>query len=55
VIASIVPAKYLVHALRGILLKGNGLDVVWKDLLGMALFAAAVLAIATIRFKRRIA
>ncbi|HEX9052360.1 MAG TPA: ABC transporter permease [Anaeromyxobacter sp.] len=54
-VASIVPAKYLVHGLRGVLLKGNGLDVVWKDLLGMALFAAAVLAIATLRFKRRIA
>jgi ABC-2 type transport system permease protein len=55
VVASLVPARYLVHALRGVLLKGNGLDVVWKDLLGMALFAAAVLALATIKFKRRIA
>ncbi len=54
-LAAIVPAKYLVHGLRGVLLKGNGLDVVWKDLLGMGLFAVAVLAIATVRFKRRIA
>ncbi len=55
VLAAVVPAKYLVHGLRGVLLKGNGLDVVWTDLLGMALFAVAVLAIATVRFKRRIA
>jgi ABC-2 type transport system permease protein len=54
-LAAIVPAKYLVHGLRGVLLKGNGLDVIWTDLLGMALFAAAVLAVATVRFKRRIA
>jgi ABC-2 type transport system permease protein len=44
-----------VHGLRGVLLKGNGLGVIWPDLLGMALFAAAVLAIATVRFQRRIA
>ncbi len=55
VVAAIVPAKYLVHGLRGVLLKGNGLDVIWTDVLGMALFAAAVLALATVRFKRRIA
>ncbi len=55
VVASIVPAKYLVHGLRSVLLKGNGLEVVWKDVLGMAVFAVAVLAIATVRFKRRIA
>jgi len=54
-LASIVPARYLVHGLRGVLLKGNGLGVVWPDLLGMALFAAAVLAIATLKFKRRVA
>jgi ABC-2 type transport system permease protein len=54
-LAAIVPARYLVHGLRGVLLKGNGLDVVWRDLLGMALFAAAVLAIATVKFKRRVA
>ncbi len=55
VVASLVPAKYLVHGLRGVLLKGNGLDVVWKDLLGMTLFAAVVLSLATVKFKRRIA
>ncbi len=54
-IAAIVPAKYLVHGLRGVLLKGNGLAVVWPDLAGMALFAAAVLALATVRFQRRVA
>jgi ABC-2 type transport system permease protein len=55
VLASVVPARYLVHGLRGVLLKGNGLDAVWPDLLGMALFAAAVLALATLKFRRRIA
>jgi ABC-2 type transport system permease protein len=54
-ISSVVPARYLVDALRQVLLKGNGLGRIWPDLLAMALFAAVVLALATLRFKRRIA
>ena len=54
-LAAIVPARYLVHGLRGVLLKGNGISVVWPDLLAMAVFGAAALAVATARFKRRVA
>jgi ABC-2 type transport system permease protein len=54
-VSRLVPARYLVHGLRGILLKGNGLDVLWPDLLAMALFAAVILALATLRFERRVA
>jgi ABC-2 type transport system permease protein len=55
VISSAIPARYLVHALRGILLKGNGFALLWPDLVAMAIFAAAILTIATARFQRRIA
>ncbi len=54
-LSGIIPARYLVHALRGILLKGNGLAVLWPDLLAVALFAVVILAISTARFQRRIA
>jgi len=54
-LSRVVPARYLVHALRGILLKGNGLDVLWPDLLAMAVFALCILGLATARFKRRLA
>jgi ABC-2 type transport system permease protein len=54
-LSRIIPARYLVHGLRGILLKGNGLEVLWPDLLAMALFAVGILALATARFKRRLA
>jgi ABC-2 type transport system permease protein len=54
-VSAVVPARYLVHALRGILLKGSSFDLVRADLLAMALFAAAVLALATAKFGRRIA
>jgi ABC-2 type transport system permease protein len=51
----VVPARYLVEGLRGVLLKGNGLDVLWPDLLAMAIFTTAILALATARFQRRLA
>jgi ABC-2 type transport system permease protein len=54
-LSRIVPARYLVHGLRGVLLKGNGIDVLWPDLLALCLFAVAVLALATARFQRRLA
>jgi ABC-2 type transport system permease protein len=55
VVSSVVPARYLVHGLRGIMLKGSGFALLWPDLVKMALFAAAILALATARFRRRIA
>jgi ABC-2 type transport system permease protein len=54
-LSRIVPARYLVHALRGILLKGNGLDVLWPDLVAVLVFAVLVIALATARFQRRLA
>jgi ABC-2 type transport system permease protein len=54
-LSRIVPARYLVHALRGVLLKGNGLDVLWPDLVAQVVFAAAILGLSTLRFQRRLA
>ncbi|HEX9399117.1 MAG TPA: ABC transporter permease [Anaeromyxobacter sp.] len=54
-LSRVVPARYLVHALRGILLKGNGLHVLWPDLVAQVAFALVVLALATARFERRLA
>ncbi|HYG69342.1 MAG TPA: ABC transporter permease, partial [Anaeromyxobacteraceae bacterium] len=54
-LSRIVPARYLVHALRGLLLKGNGLGVLWPDLVALVVFAVAILALATARFRRRLA
>jgi ABC-2 type transport system permease protein len=55
VLSRAIPARYLVHGLRGILLKGSGFGQLWPDLVAMAIFAVAVLALATRRFQRRIA
>lgn len=54
-LASVLPARYLVHALRAVLLRGNGLDVVAVDLGAMAAFFVVILALAVARFRRTLA
>ncbi len=54
-LSRVIPARYLVHALRGLLLKGNGLDVLWPDLVAQIAFAVVVIGLATARFQRRLA
>jgi ABC-2 type transport system permease protein len=54
-ISTAMPARYLVRALRAVLLRGNGLDVVGRDLLALGLFFVVLLVLATARFRRRIA
>ncbi len=51
----VVPARYLVHALRTLMLKGGGFSVVAVDFLAMLAFTVVILALATLRFKRRLA
>jgi ABC-2 type transport system permease protein len=54
-ISMIVPGRYYLTTLRGVLLKGNGLDVLGRNVLALAGFAAAFLALAVWRFRRRLA
>jgi len=48
----IVPARYFLSALRGIVLKGVGLEMVWRDLAALVVFGAAIVALASLRLKR---
>jgi len=49
----IVPARYFLVALRAIVLKGAGVAAYWPELLALALFALAVMALASLRLKRQ--
>lgn len=53
-ISMAVPGRYYLTTLRGVLLKGNGLDVLARDVLALAFFAVATLALALWRFRRRL-
>ena len=51
-IARVVPARYYIGALRGVLLKGSDLPTLFPQVLGLAAFAAGILALAVRRFQR---
>ncbi len=51
-ISYVVPARYYLRLIRGLFLKGVGVEVLWPDLLAMVIFAFVVMAAATSRFRR---
>lgn len=51
-ITHVVPARYFLVVLRGIVLKGVSLATVWRDVAAMSVYAAAVLGLASIRLSR---
>ncbi|MBX7194427.1 MAG: ABC transporter permease [Sandaracinaceae bacterium] len=55
VISNVVPARYFIHALRGVLLRGNGFPEIGFDLLMLTAFACLMLFAGTKRFKRELA
>jgi ABC-2 type transport system permease protein len=52
-VTTIVPAKYFLTALRGVVLKGVDATIVWPQLAALALFAAVLLMLASVRLRRQ--
>jgi len=53
VISSVVPARYFLIALRGIVLKGLDLGALWSPILALVAYAAVMLGISALRLARR--
>jgi ABC-2 type transport system permease protein len=53
VITYIVPARYFLVVLRGVMLKGEGLLTYWQDLMFLVIYAVVVLAISAARLTKR--
>jgi ABC-2 type transport system permease protein len=53
-VSYLVPARYFVVILKGVFLKGVGLDVLWVETLFLAGYAAVVFFLATRRLKQKI-
>jgi ABC-2 type transport system permease protein len=52
VVTHVVPARYFLVALRGIVLKGVGIEVFWRDLAALVVFATVITTLASLRLKR---
>jgi ABC-2 type transport system permease protein len=49
------PLRYFLVVLRGVFLKGVGLDVLWPQMAALALLGASLLGLAVLRFKKTLA
>jgi ABC-2 type transport system permease protein len=54
IMTHVIPARYFVTILRGIYLKGVGLNVLWKEAAFLAVFGGMVQFVAVRKFKKKI-
>lgn len=48
------PARFFIEISRGIFLKGNGLLYLWPDILWLLGYTAAIITLASLRFKKKV-
>ena len=53
-ISIIIPLKYFILIIRGVILKGSGFAEHWQDVLAMFIIGTVILGISILRFKKRI-
>jgi len=53
-IAAVIPLTYYLRVVRGIVLKGVGLEYLWPNLLPLAAFGAVVFTLAVLRFRKQL-
>jgi ABC-2 type transport system permease protein len=51
----LIPLKYFLEILRGIFLKGVGLEVLWPQALALLAWGLGILLLATMRSSKRLA
>ena len=50
----LMPLRYFLVILRGIFLKGVGMDVLWPQVVALAVFGGTILVLSALRFQKRI-
>jgi ABC-2 type transport system permease protein len=50
----LIPLRYFLVVIRGIFLKGVGLEILWPQALAMLIFGVIVLTLSALRFQKRL-
>ncbi|MEI7833220.1 MAG: ABC transporter permease [bacterium] len=50
----LLPLRYYLEIMRGIILKGNDITILWPQVLSLAVFAVLIIGISVTRFKKRL-
>ena len=53
-VGDFIPLTYFLNILRGVILKGVGLEYLMKDVILLTLFTIALLSLASVKFKKRL-
>ena len=53
-LAHVIPLTYYLRVVRGIVLKGVGLESLWSSLIPLALFGAVVFTLSVLRFRKQL-
>jgi ABC-2 type transport system permease protein len=48
------PLRYFLVIIRGVFLKGNGLDILWSQMLALAVLGGFMLLLSSLRFRKRL-
>jgi ABC-2 type transport system permease protein len=54
IISYAIPLRYFLIVVRGIVLKGVGTEMLWKEILLLSLFAIIIMGAAAARFRKRL-
>jgi ABC-2 type transport system permease protein len=54
-IALFVPARYFINIIKGVFLKGTGMEILWFDFLLLAIYGVGVFWLATRRLRQKVA
>lgn len=53
-LGNLIPLTYFLEILRGIIIKGTGIEYLWKQTLMLAFFSAGIIGMAVIRFRKKL-
>jgi ABC-2 type transport system permease protein len=48
------PLRYFLVIIRGVFLKGNGLDILWPQMLALGALGGFMLLLSSLRFRKRL-
>lgn len=54
ILGSFIPLTYFLEILRGVILKGIGLEYLWRNLIILLIFGITTLTLASVRFKKNL-
>ena len=52
-VSEFLPLTHYVRIVRSIMLKGAGLDIIWPQLVSLAIYSTVVLGLASLRLRRQ--